>query len=504
MERIGWEGCGRRIVMLLGFWLALLLALPGLGVNPRVSLRVENATASEAGAALGRAAGVWVEVVRPAGEGKGLILQERATFDWDDATFGQALRQLCERYGLHPTSHPGGGYLLSLDTDAPRRPAKPLARFEKDGVRLDLVHLKEGHPERGFEADPARPEGERIALYLIARLQEQDPAALAGVAHVRAKDDRGRFLDDEAGRYFDSSPDSGLYPDEWSGRITLTQPSAGARKLQWVEGDLRVYRMHRTTRHAFPLPLDGAPVRKVVGDAVLEVLYQGPLLPDLGREAAAAPGQPKQLTEVRARIFTSSGKPLAPASHTWTVIPRLVGASGKWYGGSITTFSGDSSSQPISLTAADMPERAVRVAFDIVENAQPEKLVTFRLTDIPLPPDAVRVPEHPYAERGGGVLVARVQIGGKPAGGGTLLVGLSRRTDAGKWSTIRWTELPVDEKGTARLEDRKPGMYRLRQVYRPARGRSLPPNGRWLNGQVEVQVVRGKETVIPPLGFLSR
>src|SRR5437870_4442617 len=82
------------------------LALPAAAANPRISLKVENATCAEAAAALGKAAGIPVELYRPPQqEGAPApkpnpVLDEKASFDWTNIRFAQALRQLCERYHL--------------------------------------------------------------------------------------------------------------------------------------------------------------------------------------------------------------------------------------------------------------------------------------------------------------------------------------------------------------------------------------------------------------------
>ena len=56
--------------------------------------------------------------------------------------------------------------------------------------------------------------------------------------------------------------------------------------------------------------------------------------------------------------------------------------------------------------------------------------------------------------------MSRIKIGPQPAPEGMLSVGLSRKTGA-EWSATRWMDLEVNQDGTARLEHRKPGTYRL-------------------------------------------
>src|SRR5689334_15478997 len=100
--------------------LALLLfagiPLTARAANPRVSLKVEKATAREAAAALSKASGVPLEIrPYPTLPGRTLPmlpdLNERATFDWTDVTFARALRDLSERYHLGGRASAGGWVL---------------------------------------------------------------------------------------------------------------------------------------------------------------------------------------------------------------------------------------------------------------------------------------------------------------------------------------------------------------------------------------------------------
>src|SRR5262249_20914829 len=137
-----------------------------------------------------------------------------------------------------------------------------------------------------------------------------------------------------------------------------------------------------------------------------------------------------------------------------------------------------------------MDEKPAKLVFWLVERGEPERLLTFRLTDIPLPTSpAVAAPrrvapppplpappggDHPYFERGGGTLVSRVQFGEKAAAGGELSIGLAAKSGGG-WSPIRWTKVEVDAQGVARLGDLKPGTYRLLRSYRAKAGEA--PSG---------------------------
>ena len=64
----------------------------------------------------------------------------------------------------------------------------------------------------------------------------------------------------------------------------------------------------------------------------------------------------------------------------------------------------------------------------------------------------------------------------------------------------RWLEAEVQPDGTARIPQVRAGVYRLLRIYRP-KGTAAAAEGRWLNGEAEVTVQAGKETVVAPLSW---
>jgi hypothetical protein len=200
--------------------------------------------------------------------------------------------------------------------------------------------------------------------------------------------------------------------------------------------------------------------------------------------------------------------------------PFALGASGKSYPGS--TFRGGSSSSDGQWMVYDttwcfpgLEEQPTKLVWELLEKTRPEKLFSFRMVDIPLPqagpfiprrnpgprPPATgpQGPKHPHYEEGGGVLVSSIEVAGKPAPAGSLQLGLAAQSGP-DWGPVRWTDVEVTAAGVARLEDVKPGRYRLLRVYRPKDRAAAPPGeGRWLNGEVVVEVVAGKETALAAL-----
>src|SRR5262249_12446416 len=197
-------GAMPRFFLLIGLLVLLTAAgLPAAATNPKVSLQVENATAAEAAAALSKAArvpgGLGLPVTPPARDRE--RLQERGTFDWREATFAGALRQLCERYDLVPGRGPSG-YLLALRSQLggtlPALLARPPAQWEKEGTRVVLrsAELDRGGGNiivvrgqlQGFAGQlPGAVLGPLLTLSLSCRLPAGDPDAVAGIENLVAR-----------------------------------------------------------------------------------------------------------------------------------------------------------------------------------------------------------------------------------------------------------------------------------------------------------------------------
>ncbi|HEU4752364.1 MAG TPA: hypothetical protein VFU47_04575, partial [Armatimonadota bacterium] len=59
----------------------------------------------------------------------------------------------------------------------------------------------------------------------------------------------------------------------------------------------------------------------------------------------------------------------------------------------------------------------------------------------------------------------------------------------------------VDGSGAARLEDLKPGVYRVLRLYQPKDAVPLGAGGAWRNDDITVEVTAGKELTLPPLAW---
>jgi hypothetical protein len=483
--------------------LVAVAAAPARGVNPKVSLKVENATFAEAAAALSRASGVAVWLMPqpprpgqpPPAQPPGL--DEKASFDWTNTTFARALRQLCERYHLRPWYLGAQGYGLGQRFGDPPRLPVLAGPVEKVGVRLFVSAAQFG---RGPGTGARRGEI-TINLTFRCELGERDAESMAYVRNLRGQDDRGNGLIEQS--Y--SAWDPGGYPDEWS----ITRGFGGlhpqAKRLAWVEGELTAHRTYERIALEVPLPASGQTSRAEMRGIVAEVLSYTP----------AAPGaDPERLgPRVKSRVTVpkSLGLQLAEGSET----PVLVAASGKTFeseGGGGGEFHNDKESRYGSdLPFKPLPEEPVRVLFYLLLKSPPETLFNFRLTNIPLPgpvppgPDAPAAPPRfpaPYTLVGGGTLVSAVRIGDRPAGAGTLSLGLAAKEGA-RWATLRWLEVEVGGDGVAKIPDLRPGTYLVRRSFRPASGGAALGPGHWTGDRVEITVVAGKEAVLPPLGWVK-
>jgi hypothetical protein len=157
--------------------------------------------------------------------------------------------------------------------------------------------------------------------------------------------------------------------------------------------------------------------------------------------------------------------------------------------------------------AFEAPETPVKLVWQWVEKSQPHYLLSFRLNEIPIPPDLPSPPgmpaprpgeePHPDFRKGGGELVSRIVMDGKPVSGGSLDLGLEAKA-AGGWSAVRWITLPVDGRGTAHLTNLQPGAYRIRPVYHADSGAGEPDPGS-PRDTVAADVRAGQTVMLPSL-----
>jgi hypothetical protein len=502
----------------------VLMAVPGRAENPKLALTVSEATAREALAKLSQASGLPAQIYQtptPAGVAPAELpgLDLRSTFNWQGVTFAEALRQLCRKYHLRPGRRTEG-YVLYPGQDAPApRDPKPVGLVDKNGVRLSVASVgmyENRQINFGGGGDFAAA---NLQVQVQAQLGELDAEAIGAIENVTAKDDLGNVIAQQGAPYYGSVQSDGMYPDEWRHTISLPAPHPKARKLAWLEGDLVVFRRVQPARITVELPLAESIVRRDAGGITVQVSRFREQAEPVDEEDAL-PGRAQIMgPTVRTRVFSPiNGGP--KARWGYGLHPLLVGRSGRRYPASQVPGSGGTGSDGQTLitqatwTFPNATEKPAQLVWDIVERADPTKLFTFRMTDIPLPrplefnakavapqPAAAVAPaeDRPFFEAGGARLTTRVTLGSRPAGDGLLDLGLSAKMGA-DWGPIRWMQVPVLD-GAARLEDIKPGMYRLVRRFRPKD--TVPAGGKWVNGEVQITLTAGKEAIPAALQWLA-
>ena len=487
------------------FWLgALLLLIPCLPVraeNPKVSLKVKDATFSQAMETLSAASGLKLELARRPQRPEEVAdplppgLEARASFDWTDTRFATALRQLCTRYNLTPFKE---GEAYSLVSGFRPKPLERHSLVQKDGLRLFVSGLR----SRRVPAQNNRPRQDLLYVDISCEWPDGDAETISDVTNIRACDDQGNILKPDRTRGFPQR----FYPDERAVSRCFQDVDPAAKRLKWLEGDV-MYRP-RLRRLRLEAPIGAKPTRTTHEDAVTEVRpLQAP--PADGRNLLPAGSQ---MLVTRLTVHPPAGLKL---NTDFFSTPQLVGASGAVYrspSGGGQRFSKDGTGLTCETTTyfPRLPERVVKVLLSWAEEAPEQKLFTVRFTDLPIPPVEelkfpVRSPERPpvvsvenrspFYQQGGGTLVLAVLADGKPAVAGVASLGLSAKEGDG-WSAIRWIDLPVGAGGIARLTDVRPGTYRVSRSYRPDQ---KAPAGRPMGMPVEVRVETGKEVALPRL-----
>ncbi len=510
------------------FWLlfggTVLLGATARAANPPVSLRVQTVTVTEACRRLQEAA--HTPIVPPAGDN----LQDRASFDWTDTTLADALRQICEHYHLRPARRAEGGFMLHPIFQAAAAPVKPVGLLNRGGTRLQAAGVAY-YENRSQSFHPSIPgfNSSSLNVSLSVVLQHGDAESIAGIENAVARDDLGNILTAPAAPNYNYSYSGGTFPDEWIRSTQFSLPNTKARRLHWLEGDLMVFRSVKALHAEIALPLSGA-VSTARAGAAMFVVSRYRVIPKPAREndeldviAAPANFPPDWGPTVRIRVVTPSDRVYRPTDSGYDLFPVAIGKSGRQYRGTLTRGGGSSSAG--DQTVRDglylfpaVDEELVRLTWDVTEKARPEKLFSFRLTEIPLPapqppvpapvariakdPAGPAAPSRPFYQKEGAVLLHTIRVAGKAAPEGMLRVGLSEKTAAG-WGPIRWLEVPVASDGQARLENLRPGVYRMLRTYMPrtAAPGSATLRGRWTNSDTQLQVTGAKELPVPALSW---
>lgn len=508
------------------FVLAAVVSRPAAAANPKLKLKLQDVSVAEAVKQLSEASGVSVTLHDPPGQqgGGNAARDQKLSFDWNGVTFANALRQVCEKYLMQPNRGPVG-YVLYPSFQAPAgAPAKRVGLVEKNGTKIWLRAVSLNDYRRADFLNGNNNGSGNLNMEVMAELGDGDAATIAGISNVSGRDDQGTILSFDNPQSLNGSYNSAMFPDEWMGNVNLPSPHSKAKKLQWIEGDVMGYRGLKSFRVEVPVPITTKYVRKDAGDMTIVVSRfrsAGTAVPaGDDDDVEGLPKQPFTVQQggasVRVRVYTpqqGSRVGSVQGSGSWTVQPYLIGTSGKIYQSNRVQSTGWGDQQfSVSDSVFVFPglqDEPAKLVWDLVERPEPIKLFTFRMTDIPLPEPNTPLPRqpntrpgapvvtHPFFERGGGTLVSKVQIAGGNALG-TLQVGLAARAAAG-WGPTRWFEVAVEENGEIRLEDIKPGSYRLQRVFRPREGEAGPKGGVWANEDLTVSFTAAKTATVAPL-----
>lgn len=507
----------------------VLSALPAPAQTRRVTLKLDQVTEDTAVRKLGEAAGYSLDVAVPLIPPAAVkpATPERASFEWKGVPFADALRQLCARYNLMPTRRPGGYTLSRADDAPPARPGRRVGLFERNGIRIfpRSITLTGETRSVNFEGGDAGEADGSMSLVLGAELGDRDAESVAGVTNLVARDDAGGTSRSSSDNIdVPTSPNS--YPDEWTGMLYVNPPRRGARKLVWVQGDLTVYRTYKPVLVEVPWSAAKSGTARRQGDWTITIAgYQAQYRPQrpaavAGPAGPGAPGDPFNGPSIEATLEYPPDSRYRPRVMGTELAPVLIGASGRVYAGQAVHGSGGGDGQMMRFTSVlvfpGMKEQEGKLVWELVEKADPVKLLTFRLENIPLPvlqagaavpqavpapiaaPPAAAPPEatHPFFQAEGGELQSTVRMAEQGVAG-TLHLGLRPRQGAG-WGPVRWTELEVGPDGEVRLGDLKPGAYRLLRTFRPKSG-ALPAGGTWAGGELAITIQPHKATAVPPL-----
>jgi hypothetical protein len=385
---------------------------------------------------------------------------------------------------------------------------------QRDGVKKPPVSVKMVTLQKQLTIEFQEQPQSRTHSSLMVTLEgamdspERD-TRIAWVRNVVAMDDRGNLLTAVSGHInTDNRP--------WVANLAMPGPHPEARKLAWLEGNLYGYQKSEPLRVEFSLPLPDNGARQQVGDVLFELTGLTPGAQGQPAEEAlrAASRGPTLQGSVRAPQLTRLQGP----EHGWVGV-TLIGASGKVYASNRASGGGESGGRGVIAGIHHgfplIDEPLVKARIETLYLHDPGKLFSFRLTDIPIPPERPFRPgrgsglpaaagpptppvDHPYYDEKGGTLTTQVRIGSASAPVGRLSIGLSR-VGPGAAGAVRWWHVDVDREGKARIERLKPGTYRVVRTYAPYEQPAVTGSGRWSSGDVRVEVRAGCDAMLPPL-----
>jgi len=428
---------------LLPLLLCACALAPAARGEPRLTLRLENATLAETLGHLERFYGRRF----PTGAETAPGAPARASFDWREAGPGVVYRDVAAAFHCLPTRTHDGAVRFE-----PGKPAPGGFVLHREGLGLTLGEVRQRETRAARPGAAAEAPRRELVLALTLRALDGDPQTLVGLDVVRARDSTGRTLrpTGPAPRWNPKDGPASGFPDEWRVEVALEGPAPAARELAGLELEALV-RPDTRTHRLEAVGVAGAPVGgpRAVGPVQVRPLDRvaGPgfvLVWPRGVEVGAGAGE-----EAGIALF---------ARRPGGDLRRVPLA----FGGVLVDERGEHSAQygVRSATPADGP-----LVWDVTARAGPERRVAFRFARLPLPLAGPGGSDAPYA--GTASLLLTVP-GGRP---GELTLGLARAATGGRSGPVRWSTVETDAESRARVDDLAPGVYRLQATFRPRDGR---------------------------------
>lgn len=467
----------RRLPLLIRVSLLCTAALAAAGARAHeISLEKKQVTLGEAVRELQKQTGFEYRVAVPKE-----IEAARHDFHWRKAPLSRALGDLSAAFGCDIFSVDSSGFFII--------PAQPMGKKEKQEFPVGPYRL------RAAPLVPLNEEGQVQLTLVFAAPDDERMEAVAGLAgDLRVLDSFGRSLLPPNPMGIRRTTASRVRLTEYWHRLQIPLRDGRAARLRSVSGSLLLYR--RVIPLRFEFPVAGAPdtVRpQPLSREGVEVRLEK--WSGEGREFAAT---------TRLSWLQSDTRDVVGRGISRTPQPYLVDANGRVYRDSRVNRirrqeEGEGrlvQEQSVRFEGVEAPP--ARLVYELFLREDPSATLPFRLTDLSLP-NTETTPFKPelrpfFAEPGGSLTFQVRDRRGKPLEGEVALA-FSRREREG-WSGWRWIEAVTAADGTLRIENLRPGTYRVRRLFRfePSRPPVAPP-GATLTVTVEAE----KEAMLPAL-----
>lgn len=404
------------------------------------------------------------------------IETKRRDLNWQAKPLSRVLNEVSEAYGCD---------IFSVDTSG---------FFLVPAQKTDHKELTLGPYRMRAAPIVALDDAGQIQLTLIvAAPDDASMEAIAGLGgDLRILDSFGRSLVQPSPQGIRRTNATRVRLTEYWHRLPLSLPDLRAARLRAVSGSLQLYRKVEPLRLAFTVPGAGQPLPAPQTHRGLEVKLEK--WTGEGREYGAV---------CRVSWPQSETEDVVGRGISRTPQPYLVDVQGRVYRDSRvarveTSEENGRVVQEQTYRFEGVEAGPARLVYEVFHRRDPSTSLPFRLSDLPLPnPDgSLFKPElRPFYADPGGALTFPVQDrGGQPLEG-EVAIALSRQQADG-WSGWRWLEAATTAQGFVRLENVRPGTYRVQRLFRfePSKAPVAAPGP-----PLTITVQARKDTPLPPL-----